>query len=157
MKQTTLCFVIDQDKQCLLMIYKKRGQGAGKWNVPGGKLQGNETALAACIRETKEETGLTPVTPRQVGELDFYFKAGNSWDNHCFVFIAENFSGDLVAENEECRAEWVPLDKIPFDKMWDSDKRWVPNVFGGKKFHFAYTFGADEVVVEEKDLTLAPK
>ncbi len=148
-KHTTLCFLFSEN--ALLMILKKRGQGAGKWNVPGGKIAEGESALAGAIRETEEETGLRPTDLMELGRLEFSFPEGNSWDNHCSVFVSRNFSGDLVAENEECSATWVPIDEIPFDKMWESDRIWVPLVLAGKKFHRAYVFDAKDRMTSETD------
>lgn len=150
MKRTTLCFVFRDD--FLLMIEKKRGQGAGKWNVPGGKLVPGETAAEAAIRETFEETGIKPSAVERVGQLEFHFPSGNSWDNSCEVFICREFSGSLVAENEECSAHWVRVSEIPFDRLWDSDRLWLPLVLSGERFHRAYWFDGEDKVIEEKIL-----
>ncbi len=44
-----------------LLITKRKPDGllGGLWEFPGGKLKNNEVPKAACIREIKEETGLT--------------------------------------------------------------------------------------------------
>lgn len=149
-KLTTLCFVFDEIAGTLLMIYKKRGQGSGKWNVPGGKLQPSEEALAAAVRETQEETGIIPSELEHAGKLEFYFPEGNSWNNICEVFTAKKFSGQLIAENDECSACWVKLNQIPIEKMWDSDRRWLPLLLSGKKFHCKYTFDANDQVTHEE-------
>ncbi len=149
-KRTALCFVFDRANHSLLMILKKRGQGAGKINVPGGKLRSGEDAEAAAVRETEEETGITPLDLREAGKLEFYFPENNNWDNTCTVFTAENFSGTLISQNEECDALWVNIDQIPIEKMWDADRLWLPLLLQGKWFHRAYTFDAHDRVCEEK-------
>jgi 8-oxo-dGTP diphosphatase len=150
MKRTVLSFVFDGDR--LLMIHKKRGQGSGKWNVPGGKIKDNETPEAAVIRETEEETGIIPTDPKQIGILEFRFPKGNNWENLCDVFIAKSFTGCLQSETEECSAEWTPIEKIPYDKLWDSDRRWLPLVFSGEPLHRIYTFDENDKVIDEKVL-----
>jgi 8-oxo-dGTP diphosphatase len=149
-KRTTLCFVFDREANRLLMIHKKRGQGAGKWNVPGGKIQAGEDPVAAAIRETVEETGIQPVAPREVGTLEFYFPAGNSWDNICTVYSTENFTGALIPESEECRAQWVDAGQLPLDQMWDSDRHWLPLLISGKPFHRVYHFDQQDRLIEER-------
>jgi mutator protein MutT len=149
-KRTTLCFVFDRGGGKLLMIEKKRGQGAGKWNVPGGKIAHGETAEAAAIRETREETGITPLAVKQAGLLEFYFPESDSWDNTCTVFTAENFSGSLVPETDECSAHWVSLEQIPFEKMWDDDRLWVPLLLAGKPFHRIYHFDSRDRMKSEE-------
>ena len=58
MKQTTLCFLLN-DRGEVLLAMKKRGFGTGKWNGVGGKVQEGEDIAAAALREIKEEIGVT--------------------------------------------------------------------------------------------------
>ncbi len=151
-KRTVLCFVFDRREKTLLMIEKKRGQGAGKINVPGGKIQPGETTEAAAIRETLEETGIQPRELKEAGRLEFYFPESQSWDNTCTVYTCEIFSGTVIPENEECNALWVKIAQIPLDRMWDADRRWLPLLLEGSWFHRAYIFDAQDMVQEEKIL-----
>lgn len=149
-KRTTLIFVFDRVAGKLLMIEKKRGQGAGKWNTPGGKIAPGESAAEAAIRECVEETGIRPLAVKEAGLLEFYFPDSDSWDNICTVFTAEEFSGELIPSSEECNAAWVSLDAIPFDKMWDDDRLWVPALLAGKRFHRVYRFDAHDHMKSEE-------
>jgi len=151
-KRTVLCFVFDKKNDLLLMIHKKRGQGAGKINVPGGKIQAGETEESAARRETIEETGIEPLTMKQAGKLEFYFPYSDSWDNTCTVFVADNFAGSLISESEECSAHWLPCATLPLDKMWDADRLWLPYLLAGKEFHRAYVFDSSDRVIEERAL-----
>lgn len=151
-KFTTLCFVIDKKSECLLMIEKRRGQGAGKWNVPGGKIGRLEQPEEAAIRETLEETGIEPIHPIKKGLLEFYFPKSKSWDNICHVYWTDSFRGNLVPESEECFAHWVPLNEIPFEKMWDDDRLWVPDLLQGKTFHRKYWFDEKDHMEKEENL-----
>jgi 8-oxo-dGTP diphosphatase len=151
-RRTVLCFVFDRKLDKLLMIHKKRGQGAGKWNVPGGKIIAGESEAEAAARECFEETGILPADLREAGRLDFRFPEGNSWNNTCTVFTAEKYSGALVEETEECSSEWISLSTLPVDKMWDSDRLWLPLLLSGKPFHRVYIFDAVDKVKEEQVL-----
>jgi hypothetical protein len=42
--------------------------------------------------------------------------------------------------------------EIPLEKMWDSDRRWLPLLLSGRKFHRVYRFDEHDQVVEEKVL-----
>jgi len=150
LKNTALLFLFDRPRNALLMIHKKRGQGAGKVNVPGGKLRPGESAEAAAARETVEETGLEPLGLREAGRLEFYFPDGGNWDNRCVVFTAEAHTGTLLPETDECTAGWVSLDAIPLEKMWDADRLWLPLLLAGKPFHRVYVFDRFETVKEER-------
>ncbi|XP_037783471.1 7,8-dihydro-8-oxoguanine triphosphatase-like [Penaeus monodon] len=54
-KLLTLMFIREGEK--ILLGYKKRGFGQGRWNGFGGKVEAGETPEQAAIRETKEEAG----------------------------------------------------------------------------------------------------
>lgn len=149
-KRTVLCFVFDRKSDRLLMIHKKRGQGSGKMNVPGGKIRNGESDEAAARRETIEETGIVPRELRQAGKLEFYFPQSDSWDNTCSVFTTETFAGSLVPENEECSAMWASCASLPLDKMWDADRLWLPYLLAGRPFHRAYVFDRNDKVLEER-------
>lgn len=152
LKRTTLCFVFDRARGQLLMIEKKRGQGAGKLNVPGGKLLPGESEEEGAARETREETGLTPHALRLAGRLGFRFPESDAWDNDCAVFTAESFNGTLAPENEECSALWMPVNAIPLERMWDADRLWLPLLLKGLWFHRIYVFDRNDKVLEEREI-----
>lgn len=147
-KRTVLVFVFSGEN--LLMILKKSGQGKGKWNVPGGKLEPGESDEAAALRETQEETGITPVDIQRAGELEFYFEAGGSWSNSCAVFTARSHTGALIGETEECEPRWISTNAIPWENMWESDRTWIPLVFAGKPFHRRYHFDREDHLLREE-------
>lgn len=50
--------VIRKNGQVLITKRKEEGLLGGLWEFPGGKLEKDETAAQACVREIREETGL---------------------------------------------------------------------------------------------------
>lgn len=151
MKRSVLVFLIRNQSE-LLMIWKKTGQGKGKWNVPGGKCETGETFEAAAIREFQEETGLRPLRVEKVGDLEFLFPKGGSWPSHCSVFLSRDFEGVLIDETEECRTEWIPLDEIPWKEMWESDCLWVPAILRGEKVSRRYSFDENDRLIADEPL-----
>jgi 8-oxo-dGTP diphosphatase len=159
MKHTVLVFVfrdsVHTGTRQLLMIEKKRGQGKGYWNVPGGKIKEGEDTLEGARRECEEETGLRPGALEPRGRLNFRFvsqgtRAPDSWDNFCDLFVSFEFEGELVSENDECRAEWVDVEKIPFDQMWESDRSWFGRVVKGLGVYRNYVFDEFNHLVSEE-------
>lgn len=134
------------------MIFKKKGQGEGKWNVPGGKTHEGEHPKEAAIRECIEETGISPISLIKKGEIEFLFPNGGSWSNHSTIFLATKFEGQIVKETEECTASWISLDKIPYEQMWEGDKLWIPDLLLGKEVFKRYTFRADNTLQSVDDL-----
>lgn len=124
-----LAFIHKDNK--ILLINKKQGLGKGLINGPGGHIELEETAVEAAKREVKEETGLTCGALEFKGMLHFQFKDGTSIIGH--VFIGNEAEGDLQ-ESEETSPFWCNDDEIPFDKMWEDDKLWLPRALKGEKF-----------------------
>ena len=127
----------------LLLILKKRGLGAGKFNGPGGRIDPGETPLQAAIREVQEEVCVTPCGVREAGELWFQFVDGHSILGH--VFMASDFTGNLQ-ETDEAAPFWVPLSEIPYHNMWADDRIWMPLALAGKPFVGRFLFDGDQML-----------
>jgi 8-oxo-dGTP diphosphatase len=124
----------------LLLILKKRGLGAGKFNAPGGRLEPGETPEQAAVRETQEEVGLTPLGLRRAGGLDFAFTDGYALRGH--VFTASGFEGTLV-ETDEADPFWCEEEAIPYGRMWSDDRLWLPLLLAGRAFEARFVFDGD--------------
>jgi 8-oxo-dGTP diphosphatase len=139
--RATLCFVVRGGQ--ILLILKKRGLGAGKVNGPGGRIDPGETALEAAIRETREELHVTPIAPEMRGELLFQFADGYSL--HCGVFLAHDCVGEAT-ETPEAVPMWTPLEAIPYDRMWEDDRHWLPALLEGKTFRASFYFDGEKLL-----------
>ena len=137
----TLIFII-RDGQ-ILLIHKKRGLGKGKINGPGGRLEPGEAPEAAALRELREELGVTAVDPVFAGEHRFQFVDGYSTYVH--VFRAPDLRGTPV-ETDEAIPLWVDLDAIPYDRMWEDDRLWLPLLLEGRRFSGYWLFDGDRML-----------
>lgn len=146
-ERANLCFIRDGGQ--VLLIRKKRGLGAGKINGPGGKIEPGETALAAAIRETQEEIGVTPRDPQERAELFFQFADGYSL--HCAVFLAEGCDGEPI-ETDEALPIWTPIAAIPWLEMWADDEHWLPLVLQGRQLRGYFTFDGDKMLSREIEM-----
>lgn len=137
----TLMFIVRDEK--ILLIEKKRGLGAGKINGPGGKIEPGETPLQAVIRETQEELCITPHAPRKLGEL--WFSMSDCPDILCHVFRADNFSG-TPTETDEATPLWTPISAIPYHRMWEDDRRWLPVLLENQPFCGRFVFMGERML-----------
>ena len=140
-ERAVLCFVRDSER--ILLIHKKTGLGMGKVNGPGGRIEAGESPLDAAVRETQEEVGVTPLMPTEMGTLAFSFTDGYSL--HCTVFFASHWQGAL-AETPEANPFWCPLDSIPYDRMWEDDRLWLPDALAGRRFDGVFIFAGDRML-----------
>jgi 8-oxo-dGTP diphosphatase len=137
-ERATLLFVIREGK--ILLIRKKTGLGAGKINGPGGRIESGEKEIAAAVRETEEELGITPTGISKAGELFFQFLDGYSLAG--YVFTATGYTGE-PRETREAAPLWTGIDAIPFDQMWADDRLWFPLMLSGRIFHGFFIFDGD--------------
>jgi len=137
----TLVFVIRDGK--ILLIDKKTGFGKGKVNGPGGKLEDGESPERCAIRECHEELGIRIETLRYCGQHRFQFVDGYSL--LVWVYSAEDFTG-VPTETAEARPLWVPLDEIPYERMWEDDHLWLPMLIRGERFQGRWLFDGDRML-----------
>ena len=132
----TLCMVCKDDQ--VLLGYKKRGFGAGRWNGFGGKLIEGETLEAAAKRELYEEVGIIPEEMPKLGIISFSFD-GDSKKLEVHIFRIDAFSGEPT-ESEEMDPKWFTASEIPFTQMWSDDEYWFPYLLANKKFTASFHF-----------------
>lgn len=134
------------DKNQVLLIEKKRGLGAGKINVPGGHIEDGETPVEAAIRETKEEVHLHINKPHFVGYLYFHFTNGLTMKG--YVYRTKQYSGEMK-ETDEAKPFWCPIENIPYNKMWEDDGVWIPEMLKGRMFRAFFHFDDDKMIRRE--------
>lgn len=144
--RAVLCFLRDRSSSeapSILLIEKKRGLGAGKVNAPGGKLDPGETPRDAAIRETEEEVGLVPEELTHHGVLRFIFTNGYHLEVH--VFLSYRWRGTLT-ETDEAAPFWVAESDIPYERMWEDDRLWLPSVLRDRIVDAEMLFDDDHIV-----------
>lgn len=136
--ETTLLLLRKENK--ILLAMKKRGFGEGKYNGVGGKLDEGETPEEAMIREANEEIGIIPTEYYKVGVMDFMECFKGNQENLIFhLYVATKWDNEPI-ETEEMKPEWFDVDKIPYNKMFEDDKYWIPYVLEGKKINGFFEF-----------------
>jgi 8-oxo-dGTP diphosphatase len=151
--RTCLCLLtrtVGDGEPEVLLGYKKTGLGTGKIVALGGHIEGRETAAQAAAREVKEESGVAVAADslRAAAHITFLFPTRPAWDMTVEVFISDNWSGE-PAETDEIRPEWFPVAALPFDRMWDDGRHWVPRVLAGERLRATFRYAPDRETVAE--------
>lgn len=155
LRQATLCFLIKDDE--ILLAMKKRGFGEGRWNGVGGKPDLGESIEGAAVRETKEEIGVVPLNIQKKAILNFYFPhepLEKNWNQQVVVYFATKWEGE-PSETEEMKPGWFSKGQLPFEKMWDDDKLWLPKVLAGEYIEADFAFDKDQKIAEHKIINKA--
>lgn len=137
--------LLEKDKQ-ILMVKNLRGIQKGFYSFPGGKLEKGESLFECVYREVRDETGYSLKKAECLGRFDLEeTKNVDSPDRfsvaenmHVYVFASKEFSGELCSAEGEVEAFWIDKDKIPYSKMRDNDKVWLPEALSGKRFHKSF-------------------
>lgn len=108
-----LHLLLVRGEEVLLLRRFNTGFEDGKYSVPAGHLDGNETVIEATVREAREETGigLSPADIRIVQVMHRFAEE----ERIDYFLVADRWSGDIViAEPDKCDAlEWYPVDALP--------------------------------------------
>ena len=75
------------------------------YEIPGGRIDENETPEQAAIRECLEETG---VVCSDLKPLIDYLPSLDIWKNHTYVFYTEEITDGEKDRSD--RHEWMPLE-----------------------------------------------
>lgn len=67
-RQSVKVFVVSDTKKLLFLRIQNGCDGCGKWDLPGGGIEENESNKNAVIREIKEETSLDICNVRKLRE-----------------------------------------------------------------------------------------
>ena len=129
----------------ILLGMKKIKFGKGKYNGFGGGVKDGESLEECAIRETLEESHITPINPERMGKIRFQFE-GDEQDHLVHFFRAMEFLGQPL-ETREMKPVWINISNIPYSQMWADDKYWLPLLISGKKFKGNFLFDVSHQIV----------
>ena len=95
----------------LLLIQRGHDPEAGRWSLPGGRIEPGETDAQALVREMLEETGLTVEPGPLVGAVERPGPAGTVLDIRDYA--ATVTGGTLRPGDDAADTSWVPPPDVP--------------------------------------------
>ncbi len=102
--KVAVAVITDVNQHVLIARRPAHASHAGMWEFPGGKLEANESASSALIREIKEEVGL------DVKGYDFLGEVNHSYTVQQVslqVFHVHHFEGEAFPYEAQMDLRWV--------------------------------------------------
>jgi NAD+ diphosphatase len=131
-------------KPCVAVLIVQQGQlllarrgvepAKGMWDIPGGFIDGGETAEEAAVREMLEETGLQVKITQYLGSLsDTYGDRAEPTLNLCF--LAAPCRGILSPQSDVAELQWFLPSELPrtmaFAHQYQVLQRWLDTLRPG--------------------------
>lgn len=120
---TVGALVINEHNQVLLVKRPQYLHNGGKYTIPGGFLDRNETTQEGAIRELREETGYE-------GEIVSLFTVNDNPNrpkedrqNVDFLYVIKIKSGSQTLNREVTYIRWFDKDNLPKEGMFAFDHR----------------------------------
>ncbi len=112
-KLATLVYVQKDDKTLMVHRNKKHNDmHEGFYNGLGGKFENGESPEQCAKRELFEESGLIAKSLKLKGFLSFPNSLGTGHDWYVFVYVVDEFEGELIGSSAEGNLEWIDSDKL---------------------------------------------
>ena len=140
---TTLCMVTDGDRILLQNRVKEDWQG---YTFPGGHVENGESFVDAVIREIKEETGLTIISPKLAGIKQFPIEGGRYI---VLLFKATQYEGELHS-SEEGKMEWIERSRLSQIKTVDDFAELLKVMDDPDLTEFQYLVNGDDWTISIK-------
>ncbi len=108
MKKASCVLVVNKKDKTFLSVSLKKDHE--DMNLPGGRVEKDETYIQAGIRETKEETGITVWNLKEL-----HCDVDSGWT--VVTFYTHNYLGNIYTRENHV-VKWLPLEYLKKSKLW---------------------------------------
>ena len=125
-------YVFRRTKEGLRFLLLKRAQTKKYehfWQGVAGKIEKDETAWEAAIRELKEETGFAPLHMFVADHVSRFYETYGDRVNLVPVFGIEVGNDAVALSEEHCEFKWLDFDTARSALVWSGQKEGISAVF----------------------------
>ena len=110
-KNYVVIMLFNKDANKIFLVKRNKEPYKNCWNGIGGKIENNETWQEAAIRECKEETNVSLVSPKLL--VTYVYPETNIRNKETKLNIVYDFIDEIeVEDNEEGHYEWKNIDFV---------------------------------------------
>ncbi len=102
--------LVRNEKNEILLVQRGVEPGLGKWALPSGFIEIDETPEKACLRELEEETGLKGKIMKLIG---VYSQRSLLYKNVLIIGYEVKAKGKLSPGSDSLEAAFFPSGKLP--------------------------------------------
>ena len=107
--KVAVAVITDEFNRILITRRSPNVSHGGFWEFPGGKLNKDELAEDALVREIKEEVGLDVVSYEYMGEVSYQY---NNKDIELLIYHVNKFSGNASCKEGQLDLRWELIDNF---------------------------------------------
>ena len=107
--------VLIQNKDGEFLVVQKSNDydwKAGKWELPGGKIESEENKFKAAKRETKSETGLESEEFQETVRTEVEEPNSDKPVVNCWILYTDKYSGSIELSDEHQDFKWVSAEEF---------------------------------------------
>lgn len=124
------CLVVVDDREKILLVKRNVEPHVGRWCLPGGFIELEETSEEAALRELKEETGLN-------GRIECLLGVKSSYSPLYYSvilvgYLVKSFTGTLSPGDDASEVAYFHRDELP-DIPFDSHIRFIQSYYSSSK------------------------
>jgi 8-oxo-dGTP diphosphatase len=145
---TVLVYARQGDR--VLVMRRNKEPNLGLWVAPGGKIELDEAPQDTARREMREETGLI-VEDLHLRAFCTEVSPLDEWQWWMFIFVTEDFRGELRADRREGELAWLPIDVYLHERpIPQADAIFAPRVLRGSDpfFQAKFVYDADLALID---------
>lgn len=117
--KVAVALITDTQNRVLITQRPHHTSHGGFWEFPGGKLEINETAENALIREIREELGIEVLQYERIGEIN------HQYPKHyvqLIIFRVTQYSGLPSCLEGQLNMRWVEKDQINHEEFPEANR-----------------------------------
>ena len=121
LRHVVIDVIVIKNESVLLIKRALKLTNGGKWALPGGFVDRDESIKQAAIRELKEETGLIAKKVKMNKIIDDPNRKNEDRQNIVFVFEAKVAGKIKIQPEEVIEVKWFNVSKLPIESDFAFD------------------------------------